>query len=224
MSGARQSALALALTGTSCASAVLTAPVGSTITVSVNPPFIPATGGVSVVSAVVVEPAGTLVPDGTVVQFLSTLGKIEPEGKTHNGIARVNLLSDGRSGTATVKALSGPTVAADVQVRIGAILPARVFMSAVPNRITDSRTTHIFANVFDDQGNPVPNVPVIFSIDGNPSTEHLDSGGNPVFTDNNGLAEDVLRTQLSRDVAPKTVTVRATTSNNIAGSVVVTIN
>jgi hypothetical protein len=198
--------------------------VGSTVTVSANPTFIPSTGGVSVVSALVVEPAGTVVPDGTVVQFLTSLGKIEPEGKTHNGVARVNLLSDGRSGTATVKAISGAVVAADVQVRIGAILPARILMSAVPNRITISNSTHIFANVFDDQGNPVPNVPVLFSIDGNPTTEHLDSGGNPVFTDNNGLAEDVLRTQYPSTSPAKTVTVRATTSNGITATVLVTIN
>jgi hypothetical protein len=216
--------MALALSAASCADALLTAPVGSTVTVSANPTFIPSTGGVSVVSALVVEPAGTVVPDGTVVQFLTSLGKIEPEGKTHNGVARVNLLSDGRSGTATVKAISGAVVAADVQVRIGAILPAHVFLNAVPNRISDSRSTHIFANVFDDQGNPVPNVPVLFSIDGNPSTEHLDSGGSPVFTDNNGVAEDVLRTQYPFTSPAKTVTVRARTSNNIEGTVVVTIN
>jgi hypothetical protein len=214
---------ALALGHLSCADAVLTAPTGSAVKVFANPTFIPATGGVSVISAVVVEAAGTLVPDGTVVLFFTTLGKIDPQGKTHDGVARVNLLSDGRSGAATVTTLSGEVLGTDVTVRIG-VLPMRVLLNAVPNRITDSRSTHIFANVFDGDGNPVPNVAVLFSIDGNPSTEHLDSGGSPVFTDNNGVAEDVLRTQYSRDLAPKTVTVRATTSNGIAGTVLVTIN
>jgi hypothetical protein len=236
MSAARASGLAaLALTGASCADAVLTAPPGSSISVSANPLSIPATNGVSVISAMVVEPAGTLVPDGTVVLFFTSLGQIEPQGKTHAGVARVNLLSDGRSGTATVTVASGgPAVAASgggggntaqsVQVKIGAVLPARVFVSAVPNRIVDSRTTHIFAQVFDDQGNPVANVPVIFSFDGSAPTEHLDSGGLPVFTDNNGVAEDVLRTQYPFTSPPKTVTVKATTSNGTSGTVVVNIN
>jgi Big-like domain-containing protein len=223
----------------SCADAVLTAPPGSSMTLFANPDFIPATGGKSVISAVVTEPAGTLVPDGTVVQFFTNLGQIEPQGKTHNGVAQVNLLSDGRSGTAKVTALSGGSVSAPsgasgatasvsgasstVNVTIGPV-PATVFVSAAPNRLTDSRTSHISALVFDAQNNPVPNVQVIFSINGNPTTEHLDSAGLPVFTDNNGVAQDILRSQLPFDAAPKTVTITATTPNGKSGTTLVTIN
>jgi hypothetical protein len=99
--------LLLAAIHTACEQALFTAPPGSSLTLVANPTFIPANGGVSVISAFVVEPAGTLVPDGTVVQFFTTLGTIDREGKTHDGVARVNLVSDARSGIATVTALSG---------------------------------------------------------------------------------------------------------------------
>src|SRR5262249_17769618 len=55
----------------SCNQAIMTAPVGSTLTLPANPPFIAANGGVSVISAFVLEPAGTPVADGTVVQFFT---------------------------------------------------------------------------------------------------------------------------------------------------------
>jgi hypothetical protein len=230
---------AVALAALSCADALLTAPPGSSLTVFANPDFIPATGGMSVISAVVTEPAGTLVPDGTVVQFFTNLGHIDPTGKTHNGVAQVNLLSDGRSGTAKVVAASGGSAVAaspgtgsgagatnSVNVTIGPV-PATVFLSAIPNRLTDSRTTHLFAQVYDAAGNPIPNVQVIFSITGTsigPIAEHLDSGGTPVFTDNNGTAEDILRTQYPFGAAVKTVTVQASTTNGKTATVVVTIN
>jgi hypothetical protein len=63
--------------------------------------------GISVVSAILVEPAGTFVPDGTEVFFFTDLGRVDEVGKTRNGVARVNFVSDARSGTATVTAISG---------------------------------------------------------------------------------------------------------------------
>lgn len=90
-----------------CQRGLFTAPPGSTLTLVANPTFIPSNGGVSVITAFVVEPAGTPVADGTTVQFFTTLGTIDREGRTHDGVARVNLISDSRSGVATVTALSG---------------------------------------------------------------------------------------------------------------------
>ena len=55
-----------------CADVPQLAPPESTIVLIANPPFIPANGGVSVISAVVTEAVGTPVPDGTVVQFFTT--------------------------------------------------------------------------------------------------------------------------------------------------------
>jgi hypothetical protein len=194
----RRSALVvlLALVPLTCHQAILTAPDGSTLTLFANPEFIVSSGGVSVISALVIEPAGTPVADGTVVQFFSTLGQIDEQGKTNDGVARVNLLADSRSGIAKVTAFSGSSTASlDPGVSIGSVLPARIIATADPSRITISRSTHVFANVFDDSGNPVANVPVIFTVLDDPATEFMDSQGVPIYTDDNGRAEDVMRTR-----------------------------
>ena len=192
-----------------CHQAILTAPPGSTIAIFANPTFIPAHGGVSVISALVIEPAGTPVPDGTVVQFFTSLGLIDEQGRTNDGVARVNLVSDSRSGNAEVTAYSGAVQATlDGGVDIGSALPARLLLTANPSRITDSRATWVTANVFDDDGNPVFNVPVFFTVVNDPSLEWMDSGGRPVHTDTNGRAEDVMRT---RRASSGTAKVRAET-------------
>jgi hypothetical protein len=72
-----------------------------------NPTFVIANGGTSVVTAILVEPAGTFVPDGVEVFFFTNLGRVDASGKTVNGVARVNFVSDARSGIATVIAVSG---------------------------------------------------------------------------------------------------------------------
>src|SRR5207237_4646261 len=50
-----------------CAGALFLAPPGSTISLIANPSFVASDGGVSVITAVVIEPAGTPVADGTVI-------------------------------------------------------------------------------------------------------------------------------------------------------------
>src|SRR5437899_514002 len=225
-----------------------------------NPEFIAAHGDVSIISGLLIEPDGQPVADGTVVQFFTDLGHVDEQGKTNDGVVRINLVSDSRSGTATVTAISGggstttptpspstaserpgvvgfsvtsPTGAsavtateasATVQVVIGSARPTRVLVSADPPRITSSRSTSVLAQVFDANGNQVANVPVSFTIDGNPSTERFLSGGRAVFTDNDGRADDVLRTSYDPTLAAKTVTVRATTANGITATALVTIN
>lgn len=216
---------ALAVAQVVCHQAILTAPSGSTLTLVANPTFIAANGEVSVISALVIEPAGTPVPDGTVVQFFTTLGRIEEQGKTNDGVARVNLVSDTRSGPADVTAASGPNTAT-TSVTIGSARPARVILTADPVRIrsTDPRHSRIVASVFDENANAVRNVPVFFSVDGTPSTEFMRSGGDPVFTDTNGQAVDSLETRYPKDAEAKTVTVRAITPTGVEGTVQVTIN
>ena len=243
-----------------CNQAIMTAPPGSSLTVTANPPAIAAHGDVSVITAFVIEATGTPVADGTVVQFFTTLGRIDEQGKTNDGVARVNLVSDSHSGTAHVTAVSGgdvttspttsttaaaPPVAptgfvsamavtgasalsaaaasGTVDVVIGTGRTLHVIVTVVPQRLTSvSRTAQVVARVFDESGNPVPNVPVIFSTNG--ATENLDSQGRPVFTDNNGEARDVLRTRVQAGAASRQVTVTATPSNGTAGSTTVTIN
>ena len=97
----------LALGQLTCNQAIMTAPAGSSLTLYANPTVISSNGGISIISALVVEPAGTVVADGTVVQFFTDLGDIPEQGKTNDGVVRVNLRANGRSGEATITAFSG---------------------------------------------------------------------------------------------------------------------
>ena len=249
--------LVLALSLPMCTGVPLTAPSNTTITLIANPTFVPAHGGVSVVTAILVERAGTPVPNGTNVFFFTNLGRVDASAKTKDGIARVNFVSDSRSGLATVTAVSGgaaapiptasptPTTSAPlslgmgvayaqesntgmVDIRVGSALPDFVLVVADPARITSPRHSFITANVFDLDGNPVANVPVIFTVTatgtGVALEETLDSGGRPQFTDTNGQAFDVLRTRSAFGGPQKVVTVTATTPTGVADDVPVAIN
>jgi hypothetical protein len=96
-----------ALLTTACESVPLTAAPGTDMKLIANPEFEIANGGVSVVTAILVEPAGTFVPDGTEIFCFTNLGRVDRSGKTVDGVARVNFVSDARSGTATVTCTSG---------------------------------------------------------------------------------------------------------------------
>lgn len=206
---AAAAALMAALGG--CAGVLFTAPPGSSLSLNANPPFVQSDGGVSAISAFVVEPAGTAVSDGTVVLFFTDIGRIDAQGKTKDGIARVNFVSDSRSGVAHITAVSGgaaPTVSASpggptgggsgtatIEVTVGNVrVKAVCCLRADPPRITTSNSTHVFARVIDENGNGIPNVPVFFSVVADPGTEFFDVTG-PVFTNLNGEAENVLRTR-----------------------------
>jgi len=265
MSKSKLLAGVLALGHLTCAAVPLTAPSGTSLTLNANPGFVAANGGTSAITAVLVEPAGTFVPDGTEVFFLTNLGHIEAEAKTKDGQAHATFVSDSRSGTATITAFSGgaattpssapspsptPTPAAigtkgvsaaassgpvvlagtnteQIKVTVGSALPVTVTVTADPPRITSPRNSLITANVFDGVGNPVANVPVIFSV-ALASTgllqEALDSGGQPRYTDTNGQARDTLRTSQNRADAQKKVTVTATLPAGQDGQVSVFIN
>jgi len=200
-----------------CADVPQLAPPGATMTVFANPESVPADGGVSVITAIVTEVVGTPVPDGTVVQFFTNIGTIDREGLTKDGVARVNFISDTRSGTAAINAVSGP-ITGSTGVSIGEAVASSMIVIADPSRITTSRSTHIIATVLDSFGNPVPNIGCIFTV--NTSTEFMDSQGHPIFTDNNGRCEDVLRTKRT---TPGSVTVNVQTLGGVSGSVTVPI-
>jgi hypothetical protein len=236
----------LAMSHWSCEVPPLMAP-GSSIQLIANPKFIAANGGVSVITAIVSEPAGTFAPDGSVVLFFTNLGRIDPQGKTVNGVARVNLISDSRSGEATITGLSSGGAPAppasgsasggasgtgqDTEtVMIGSALPDHLIVTADPARIRGPGSATIVANVFDIDGNPVANVPVIFQITSTSPVsakpqETLESGGRQRFTDTNGQAFDTLITRAVSGVdVVKLVTVTATAANDKNGDVQVGIN
>lgn len=241
----------------SCGGAYLTAPPNSTLVLVANPENIASHGGVSELMAIVTEPIGTDVPDGTVVLWTTDLGHVDRETRTERGIARNRLISDSRSGDATITAQSGadalppPTTTATttpgttpgtttpgtlppttvpsttttirpgpqserggsamgfaatalrgaaqnidtIVVHIGNVLVTNVRLRAVPSRITTSNSTHVIATVTDAAGNPVANVPVFFDVVTDKDTDFFESAGAAVHTNNNGEAEDVLRTR-----------------------------
>lgn len=231
-------AAGLVVIGSSCHQSIMTAPPGSTFSLFANPGFIPANGGVSIITAVVYDGTGQPVPDGTVIQFFTTLGRIDEQARTNDGVAKANLVADGRSGTAKVFAQSGggsipgtaPTVTASgspppsagggggvngagpIDVEIGTVLPKSILLTAEPRNIASDapRYTTLTASVFDASGNPIKNVPVVFSIvTDNDFSESLESGGRPVYTDNNGQAHDRLWTSVARDAGAQPVVVQA---------------
>jgi hypothetical protein len=188
-------ALALGAAGVAvmvaCEEVPMTAPAGTSIFLQANPGFVAANGDRSLVTAFLTEPAGTLVPDGTVVFFFTDLGSIEEQVKTVNGLAKTWFVSDSRSGTANVFAYSGgPAPAAtaapgdgvspradvgfsasasgtgnaNVPIVIGTGRPIGVIVTASPGRIVNPASSRITAIVVDDTGNPVRNVPVIFRL------------------------------------------------------------
>jgi hypothetical protein len=193
-----------------------------------NPPFVASDGGVSAITALVIEPAGTTVSDGTVVLFFTDIGLIDRQGKTKDGIARVNFTSDSRSGVAHISAICGgaapttPTASpgtspaptagvsgdgsASTTVTVGNVrVKAVVGIRAEPSRITASNSTHVFARAIDENGNGIPNAVMFFEVVTDPATERFEVTG-PVFTNQSGEAENVLRT--NRELAGN-ATVRA---------------
>lgn len=246
-------AVALSLgTAWACHQVILTAPSGSEMTLFANPTFICSNGCKSTITALLIEGnTNTPVADGTVVQFFTTLGNIDEQGKTNDGVARVNLVSNGISGVAEITAVSGgaaaslgggganvptptptgsptpaPIEAGDPGngVVIGSQAADFVTVSADPAfiRPTDARVSTITATVVDASGNFIAGVPVFFTSSADPNQEEID--GSWKFTNSNGQAFTTLRTRRAREDTQKVVTVTATTANLKSGTTTITVN
>lgn len=226
---ARVAAVSLAAMAlSSCGQAILSAPEGTTLNIFVNPSFIALNGDTAVVSVLAFEKAGTPVPDGTVIQFFTTLGTIDEQAKTNDGVARVNLRSNATSGTAVVTAVSGSASIKSPDVAIGAPRVSKVATQAIDPTIDlrlGKSTAQIAARVADNAGNPIPGIIVRFTAS-NPATDRLLDGSDRT-TNNNGDA--VNRVQTSRTtagtitikvevLAPGSVTAADITVQVVAGS------
>jgi hypothetical protein len=192
----------------------LTAPEGATLTIQANPTSIPAVGGRSTITVVgfkAPEDGGGTLADGTQIFFTSNLGVIEERVEMRSGIARATLQSDGRSGTATVTAQSGGGIdVLTTEVEIGTLPDQTIVVTANPATLGPSDvTSEIVATVSDDRGNPVPNVPVIFSTDAGA----LASQGSILRTNANGQVFDRLTLLPPDDSATVTATSGGTSSN-----------
>jgi hypothetical protein len=211
-------AFAVAVAG-SCTRVPLVAPSGTAITLIAATNVLPVNGSTDV-TAILIEGggtagAGTAVHNGTVVTFTTTLGRLEPaEAKTTNGRVTVKLWADGRSGTATVTAFSGPA-SQTAEVRIGSAAAARVLVSAAPQALPAAGgTSTITARVEDQQGNGLAGVPVTFSTTAGTLAQ------TNVLSIEGGTASTTLQTSAAATV---TASAGGGTSGTLSGTVAVTI-
>ncbi len=170
------------------------APVGSTITLSINPTRIAAQGESAVVTAIVRKEDGTPVNPGTQVNFSTSLGTLDPEVAftDETGVARANLTGDGRIGMAMVSATTGAAALISVEVQVGS-LAASITLTASKTDISKSPPPEgdeirLLALVRDDTGAPLGGVTVNFQT----GTGSLGSGGAAIVTNELGEARDTL--------------------------------
>lgn len=191
-----------------CKAVPLTAPNDSTFEVSANPTSITAVGGQSTITVTAFKAAGDgggTVADGTQFFFTTDIGVINERVSTENGIARATLLSDGRSGLATIRVSSGSLGEKMTTVEIGAGSGGDIVITVTANPPVLGPfdfTSEITATVTDDRGNVLADVPVIFSsTDGT-----LASQGTVLRTNAGGQAFDRLTFLDNTDSAVVTVT------------------
>jgi hypothetical protein len=221
--------VAAGLTG-SCDKMPLLAPSGSAITL-VSTSNVLAVNGQADIIATVIEGGtatpstpngqptvsagtGTPVHNGTQVKFSTTLGRIEPaQASTQDGSVTVKLVGDGRSGTATITAISG-AAKSTLDVKIGAAGAARIAVTASPQALPfTGGTSTITARVEDLQGNGLDGVPVSFSTTAGSLASTL------IISGNGGLAATNLNTS-----AAATVTASAGGATaSLTGTVAITL-
>ena len=114
---------ALSLLVSACEKVPLLAPAGSTIILTASTNALPANGTTDIM-AQVLEAAGTPPHSGTLVNFTTTLGVVEPsEARTDvSGRAVVKFRASGVNGNATIVASSGGADVASDRGRPGADL------------------------------------------------------------------------------------------------------
>jgi PKD repeat protein len=182
-----------------CKTAVLTAPDNATLIVTVNPPVIPL-GGQAVVKVVGFKASGTPVPDGTVIFFSCDIGTIESRKQILSGACEVLFQSnDNRSGVATITVTSGNAeVTPDpVTITIGTSGLSSLSLTADPPVLpVGGGAATLRVTAFDENFNPLANIPVTLST----NAGQLNSRGNVIITNANGVAQDLLTTTVTANV------------------------
>jgi len=181
--------IALMLALPACDKATPTAPAGTVLTLSINPTDISLSGSATVTVTARKE-NGTPVNPGTQIRLSASLGLLDAEVLETDdaGVAVTALRGDGRIGTSEVIARSGAAESNMVTVQIGR-LASNVSLQADPPNVDETGgTITLRAVVRDDQGQPLPEVPVNFQSD----VGTLASGGGFVNTNSNGVAADTL--------------------------------
>ena len=204
-------AACMGILASGCDKMPLLAPQLSTITVSSSSSVVQA-NGTAEIRATVLEQPGTPVQNGTTVTFTTNLGTLTPsEARTLNGVATVQFVGNGQSGTAEIKAISGGAVSEALALSVGAAAAGRVNVSANPSRVPPTGgTSTITATVVDAVGNPLRGVPVTFT------TTNGTFSATVVNSDSTGTAATTLTT--SREAS-----VTATAGGTTSTAVVITI-
>jgi hypothetical protein len=156
---------------------------------SVNPTRI-SIDGEATATAIVRRDNGSPVNPGTVVNFSTTLGELDPDDAATDdtGVAETILRGAGQIGTATVTASTGAAAAVSAELQIGS-LASSITLQASPTTIGQSGgDIELLAVVRDDAGQLLPNLAVNFST----SAGTLATGGGPILTSELGEARDSL--------------------------------
>ena len=129
--GRRPAVLALLLTAAAgCGSMPATAPTEFVVALSAATASLPA-GGSTQLTARVTDRAGSPAPDGTMVLFSTTLGRLQPaEAATRAGAAVVTFFAGEAAGVAAVRAAAGGASSNPLPLPVGGA-PVIISMSVV---------------------------------------------------------------------------------------------
>ena len=216
-----------------CDKVPLFAPSQSTITLTAGQRVLALNASVEV-TAVVVEPSGTPVQNGTAVRFSTTLGRVDPvEVETRNGVATATFHAGSTSGIADVRAISGAaggttpaagnaaatTATNVVTFTIGAAAADTVTVRTNPSSVPASGgIVEVSAIVLDARGQGIAGIPVTFSANNGTLTNIVSiSNANGVATVGltTNVTTKVTATVGSKAVADATVSVLGTPSITI---------
>jgi hypothetical protein len=197
-------ALATVSLVSACDKVPLLAPTGSVITIFATQPTVASNGEVEIVATVIEKgtastgtgtgttttpAAGTPVHNGTVVSFVTNIGRVEPrEARTVNGEVRVKYIADGANGAAKITAYSGgATTTLTPDLLVGSAGAERVALSATIQTLpANGGSTEVQARVETAGGSPVPGAPVTFT------TTAGTVSPNTTVTDETGTARTTL--------------------------------
>jgi adhesin/invasin len=213
---------ALSLLVSACEKVPLLAPAGSSIILTASTNALPANGTTDIV-AQVLEAAGTPPHSGTVVNFTTTLGVVEPsEARTDvSGRAVVKFRASGVNGNATIVASSGGATTGTngaIKIAIGTAAIGSVRLGANPSTVSgNGGVAKLTAGAVDINGNALAGVPVSFS------TTAGSLGNSLVNTDASGIAETTLTTSGGTGGTGGTGT-GGSTSGQASATVVVNVN
>ena len=215
---------AIPLIAVACDKVPLLAPTGTVITLIPESPTASLNSTVNIIATVIengtaagtgqsTKGAGTPVQNGTVVNFTTTLGSIEPaEARTHNGQVTVRLVTSNQSGMATITAYSGGT-SAQKDIKVGSAAAAHVTVSATPQNLGSSGgASQVAAVVTDDTGRTIAGVPVTFTTDNGTLSQSV------VTTDGSGRATTTLTTGTTATVSAQAGSLAVVTTKVSVGA------